>query len=485
MYVFVSRIKRKSLIQMFWLRVIVFITRIKRISGLISLDTKKELGHFWVREIWKDKGSMISYRRSPKHRHLFQKMKGLFDGLDTIQYETDSIPNWDTIVARMATEKPGGENAIKMKTRIIKGFKKMIVMFLIMVLLMIGIMVFIVPSPIDPVAWHPPAKPSEEGALQQNSLLSSSILLAKGLLKQPEDIVFDDQGRLYTGNKDGTIRRLNPENTENIETFAETGGYPLGLQFDKEGHLIAAVKNKGLMSINANGDVALLTDQVEGTPITYANEVAISSDGTVYFTDSSTKYDLGWPFDILEGRPHGRLLSYDPRSKKTRMILNKLYFANGIVLSKNEDYLLISETSRYRIIRYWLKGTMAGTIDVFADNLPNMPDNISVDQSGDLWVGGSKRIDFVDFLQSRSFLKKQMAKLPYGLLKKIPTIKRYGYVLRLDSNGEIKQTLHDPSGNVYAISSVVKKENTLYFGTLFGDFVGQYTLEDVQNASAE
>jgi sugar lactone lactonase YvrE len=186
---------------------------------------------------------------------------------------------------------------------------------------------------------------------------------------------------------------------------------------------------------------------------------------------------MGWPYDILEAKPHGRLLAYDPISKTTRIVLDDLYFANGLALSAEEDYLLIAETPRYRILRLWLKGPLANTVEPFADNLPLLPDNLFMDQEGEVWVGGSKRIAVIDTLQPRPYWKKQLAKLPYAFLKRVPTMNRYGLAVRLSAEGQVKETLHDPQGNVYGVSSVVRQANALYFGTLFGDSIARLELE--------
>jgi len=51
-----------------------------------------------------------------------------------------------------------------------------------------------------------------------------------------------------------------------------------------------------------------------------------------------------WYLDVLEARPHGQLLRYNPMSNETVIVLDDLAFANGVALSKDEDYLLVCET---------------------------------------------------------------------------------------------------------------------------------------------
>lgn len=57
-------------------------------------------------------------------------------------------------------------------------------------------------------------------------------------------------------------------------------------------------------------------------------------------------------FQVIELNRLGRLLSYDPRSGSVTVLLDSLYMPNGIVLSPDEDFLLLAETSIGRILRY-------------------------------------------------------------------------------------------------------------------------------------
>ncbi|HET9907067.1 MAG TPA: SMP-30/gluconolactonase/LRE family protein [Anaerolineales bacterium] len=340
--------------------------------------------------------------------------------------------------------------------------------------------IFFVPSPINAAAWTPQPVPQAKGPLTTNyELTEKGELLGASQLQHAEDLAFDMDGRIYAGSDDGNIYRLTLDpagQVSQFEAFATTGGFPLGLQFDGSGQLIVAVKDIGLMSISKDGTAALLTDQVEGTPITYANAIAINADGLIYFTDSSTKFDRGWPYDVLEARPHGRLLSYDPETGESSLIKDGLYFANGIFLAPDESYLLINESSRARISRYWLTGNQAGELDTFAENLPLLPDNISVDENGNYLLGGMRRLPMMDKLQPNDWLKNQIAKLPLPMLSKFPSLKmnRYGMILILDQNGKIKESLQDPTGKIFAISSARAYDGYIYISTLLGSDIARY-----------
>lgn len=79
--------------------------------------------------------------------------------------------------------------------------------------------------------------------------------------------------------------------------------------------------------------------------IRLADDVIEAPDGCLYFSVASTKYEIhDWYLDVLEAKPHGQLLKYDPSSGETSIILDGLCFANGVALSQDKQYLVVCET---------------------------------------------------------------------------------------------------------------------------------------------
>jgi len=349
------------------------------------------------------------------------------------------------------------------------------VILVIVAILVILIVIFLFqPAPIDPVAYTPSPKPPLVGVLATNNLLQKAELLTQGKINGPEEIAVDSRGRVYGGTGDGKIVRLLPDG--NLETFTETKGRPLGLQFDKNENLIVCDSYKGLLSVDPKGKITVLATSAEKIPFKFTDALDISSEGTIYFTDASDKYTSeNYLYDLLEARPHGRFLSYDPATGQVKVLLKNLYFANGVALSQQEDFVLINETYRYRIVRYWLKGPKTGTHEVFVDNLPGFPDNISSNRKGTFWLAlFTVRNDTMDKLHPSPFLKAQMSKLPRTFWPKpLP----YGLVLALDDQGKITRSLHEPTGkHLKEITSAREYDGYLYLGSLHNDRIGKYKL---------
>ncbi|KAJ0025087.1 hypothetical protein Pint_07587 [Pistacia integerrima] len=188
-------------------------------------------------------------------------------------------------------------------------------------------------------------------ALNRNDrMLQGAELVGLGVLRGPEDIVYDSRSNIiYTGCGDGWIKRvtLNDSAADSvIENWINTGGRPLGLAHRND-EFIAADAYKGLLRIIGN-KIEVLTEEAEGKKFGLTNAVEIAEDGTIYFTDASYKYNLSLPIcDFLEGMPFGRLLSFDPITKKTRVLLHHLYFANGVTVSPDQTFLVFCETTMY------------------------------------------------------------------------------------------------------------------------------------------
>ncbi|MBZ2188184.1 SMP-30/gluconolactonase/LRE family protein [Alcanivorax sp. JB21] len=349
------------------------------------------------------------------------------------------------------------------------------ILIVIAVALLISGLLLTRPGPVDAVGWTPPTPPEDTGILAENTDLRQATLLALGAVSGPEDIAIDTEGNLYSGTADGRIVRISPD--ARVETLTHTGGRPLGMDFDAGGRLVVADADLGLIRVDMGGEIEVLTSSVDGTPILFADDVAVAADGTIYFSDASTRFGLAdYQLDLIEGRANGRLLAFDPDSGETRVLLDGLYFANGVTLSAEQDYLLVTETARYQITRYWLSGERAGQHDIFASNLPGFPDNISTRPDGSgYWVAiPSRRNPQLDSISHSPRLRNLTARLPSWMQ---PAPEHYGMVLLLDRDGEIRMAPRDPDGEMlYEITSATEHAGMLYLGSLGSDRIGQWAI---------
>ena len=347
-----------------------------------------------------------------------------------------------------------------------KVFRFLGALFLLLVLYLLFF-----PVPIEPAAWSPSPAPAMEGDYAVNEKLKDIEQLFSGFCPQCEDVAIDSRGRIYGSASDGRILRF--AGAEALpEVLANTGGRPLGLDFDRSGNLIVADAVKGLLSIDPAGDVRLLVAEHGGRPFLFTDDVEVGPDGRYYFSDASWRFPIkDYKLDILEHRPNGRLLVYDPLSGQTDLLCDSLYFANGVAVSADTSFVLVNETNTYSVRRYWLSGPRAGTSEMFIENLPSFPDGISRGSDGIFWLAlVSPRNALVDQLMDKPFWRKVLARLPAFLQ---PAPQPYGFVLGLDSNGKVIYNLQDPAGGFSQITSVQEYQGQLYLGSLTETAIGR------------
>jgi sugar lactone lactonase YvrE len=352
---------------------------------------------------------------------------------------------------------------------------KRVATLIILILAAALVYLLFAPVPIAPAAWTPPTAPTLTGQYEKNTRLSATQKLSLGEGHKPEDVALDAEGKIYAGFEDGRIMVLQPDGTQ-PRVFANTGGRPLGLIFDRSGNLIVADAIKGLLSVNKAGEITLLAGEADGEKFSCLNDLDAGADGTIYFTEASHKFPMTQHVnDLLEHQPNGRLLALDPQSQKPRTLLRDLYFANGVAVSPDQTYVLVVETGEYRIRRVWLNGPKMGQSDIFIDNLPGFPDGISSNGNSTFWLAlVTPRQAFVDRMLPYPFVRKIVARLPKFIQ---PGPQRYSFILALDPQGRVVDNLQNDSADCYSqIANVVERNGTLYFGSIGEDTIGRFKL---------
>lgn len=312
---------------------------------------------------------------------------------------------------------------------------------------------------ITPRRWSPPAAAPDAGP-------TAPLVVARRLLtggQGPEDVMVDAQGYVVTGTADGRVLRLGPGGSHTV--VAETGGRPLGVQPCADGSILVCDHDRGLLRVLPGGTVEVLVDTVDGEPLTFASNVVQGSDGTIWLTTSTSRWNLEHHLgDMFEHSCTGRLLRRDPDGTVTT-VLSGLKFANGLVLAPDESHLLFAETTGYRISRHWLTGPPAGTTEPLVENLAGFPDNMSLGSDGLLWVAiAAPRNALLDrLLPLPGFLRLLVWNLPAALHPKAVPI---AWVMAFDLDGKLVHDLRTADGSYGFVTSVTEHHGTVILGSL-------------------
>lgn len=219
------------------------------------------------------------------------------------------------------------------------------------------------------------------------------------LLSSPETVFFGPDGTMYTTTDRSQLISLTDWKHESGEIISakatlikELGpGRPLGAKFTQDGTTIyIADAVLGLLRVRTPLDettkveivASTVVEDGQRTKLLFADDVAIGPvTGKVYFTDATNvppprsrdmTYDAMYAskVDALIAGASGRLLEYDPSTDTMNVLAKNLWFANGVGVAQDEEYLVFAETFRLSLVKYYLKGEMKGKMEYIVKGDP-------------------------------------------------------------------------------------------------------------------
>lgn len=332
---------------------------------------------------------------------------------------------------------------------------------------------------------------NEQGSVwRPNRKLTGARPIGLGQLDGPEDVILDDKGRIYCGDRRGWIWRFEPDDLDHGEVFCRVGGLPLGLAWGTDGKLLVCVGGMGVYSVDADGKASPVSTETrrklfslrDTSAIRLADDLDVGPDGKIYYSDASTRFDgIEYNFDVMEARPNGRVMVYDPATGKTSTLIKNMSFPNGVCVSHDGQSVLICSTILSRVDRLWIDGEKKGTLEPFLQNLPGLPDNINRAGNGEYWLAfaGMRTPTFDLALEDADFRRRMIKEIPQDewLIANMNT----SCVARVSETGAVLESLWDETQMNHAlITSMREKDGYLYLGGLVNNRMGRYTLPDAE-----
>ena len=290
-----------------------------------------------------------------------------------------------------------------------------------------------------------------------------------------EDVLVSEEGAVYTGTEDGSIWRMRDEGGR-LDRVGSTAGRPLGLEFLPDGRLLVCDARRGLLALDPEGGrTEVLTDLVHGQRMTFCNNAAVASDGTIWFSDSSRHHGIDrWKADIVENTASGRLLRRDVDGSVS-VVLEGLRFANGVALAADESYVAVAETAGRTVVRRWLSGPRAGETDRLAADLPGYPDNIARGSDGLIWVTIASPKDPVveGLMRGPEALRRVAWRLPEAVQ---PKPKRTARVMAFDDSGAVVHDRSFDATSFHMVTGVREHNGRLWLGSLVEPAIAAFEL---------
>ncbi|WP_341937098.1 SMP-30/gluconolactonase/LRE family protein [Marinimicrobium sp. C2-29] len=174
------------------------------------------------------------------------------------------------------------------------------------------------------------------------------------------------------------VQRLKGDGS--LETALEDSGSN-GLAVDGEGHLLAATHDRKAISrydLNS-GEREIIVDEYEGSPFNSPNDLTMTRDGVIYFTDPDFQRSAA-----PGGQPKTRV--YRIEDDRVTVVDDTLANPNGVSLSPDEKTLYVAGGGENGVLRaYPLQGDgRVGEARDLADI--TVPDGMAIDCLGNIYV---------------------------------------------------------------------------------------------------
>jgi gluconolactonase len=178
----------------------------------------------------------------------------------------------------------------------------------------------------------------------------------------------------------GQLKRWDPAGGAKV--FRDPSGNANGNTTDLEGRLVTAEHHGRISRTEKDGKVVTIASTYQGKRLNSPNDVIVSSDGAIWFTDPD--YGLG---SRQKEAPGNYVYRLDPRTHKVNAVVTDTNRPNGLCLSPDERTLYVADSGTPRHIRAFTvqadKTVDAGR--VFATIDKGAPDGIRCDQAGRVW----------------------------------------------------------------------------------------------------
>lgn len=170
-----------------------------------------------------------------------------------------------------------------------------------------------------------------------------------------------------------------------LSTFMQPSGRSNGLAFDKEGYLWACADNKNeLWRISPDKSITVIPSKYNGNNLNGPNDLWITSDGGVYFTDPYFQRPW-WDHNTMPQEIQA-VYYLKPDHKTIIRVINDFKQPNGIVGTLDGKTLFVADPGENKTWSYTIN--MDGSLSNKKLFCEMGSDGITIDSEGNLYLTG-------------------------------------------------------------------------------------------------
>jgi gluconolactonase len=177
-----------------------------------------------------------------------------------------------------------------------------------------------------------------------------------------------------------------------VSVFRKPSNYANGHTRDRQGRLVTCEHDtRRVTRTEYDGTITVLADRYQGKRFNSPNDVVVSADGAVWFTDPG--YGILGNYESSEQRPFElptNVYRLDPVRGTLEVVAGEIQRPNGLCFSPDEKQLYIvgsgpDAAGRSQILAYDVQGARLANRRVFADLRGGSTDGLRTDIHGNVW----------------------------------------------------------------------------------------------------
>lgn len=176
-----------------------------------------------------------------------------------------------------------------------------------------------------------------------------------------------------------------------------------GLTFDREGRLLAAGwASRSIWRVEPDGSVTTLASHYEGGKLNSPNDIAVKSDGSIWWTDSpGALFNVGMAGDdVQQHLPFQGVFRLSADARALTLAIADCEYPNGLAFSPDERVLYVNDSRQYLIRAFDVQAdgsvTNARVFHELEGSEEGIADGMKVDREGNVYCSGPGGIHIMD-----------------------------------------------------------------------------------------
>lgn len=193
--------------------------------------------------------------------------------------------------------------------------------------------------------------------------------------------------------------------SEGFGIYREPSGCSNGNTVDPEGRIVSCLtRGRKVVREELDGTITTIADSFNGGKLTSPNDVAVKSDGSIWFTDPDygfLHHELG--HGQIPEQDRNRVFRVDGDTLDISMVSEDFDKPNGITFSPDESVLYVGDTGRthgefrpHNLMAFDVVADKLENPRLFADIDPYVPDGFRADVDANIWIAAGDGVQVLN-----------------------------------------------------------------------------------------